>query len=608
MAQQINVDIFVKNQKIYPFSSLTINQQLNGHHYFELRFNHDVLEEKNTLLINRSKVFLGEEITITLSTKYESGYPDNVFKGIVTEIDISNDINSAGDLLFKGYSPTILMENGQTNASFSNTNLSNVLNNIVSGIPDNVLRSAINPEYKSNIPYVVQYNESNFDFARRLAAEFGEWFFYDGTKFCFGKPSSNSSIDLNYPRDITNLNLQVKVGPANFEQTGYYSKDDKKFSSPSSSQSAQGLDSFGNHALSASNRLFNKPTNTLSVRPVQNKNELDNLVKVQKAAQAARLVCLVAGSDSPYVKLGSSVSVSAIAPGNSSEDFGKFIITSVIHSTDGLGNYNNVFEGLPESLKVLPNPYGKKPVAESQLAIVKNLQDPDNLGRVKVQLMWQKDNETTPFIRVLMPHAGMRNDNKKNRGAFFTPEVGDYVIVGFTQNDPDRPFVMGSMPHGKAINTSMNSDNNAKAIRTRSGNTIYFFDNEKKNEQEIKIETDDDNFISILLQNGKGNIKIYSTHTIDIKSDKVVNVTSKDINVKASNNISIEAGKNITIKAKEKIEIKSMEASIEATQSLEGKSAQVKLEGYATTTVKGTLLNLEGGATANLKAGIVKIN
>ena len=42
----------------------------------------------------------------------------------------------------------------------------------------------------------------------------------------------------------------------------------------------------------------------------------------------------------------------------------------------------------------------------------------------------------------------------KTEDFFFTPEINDFVIVGFTQNDPNRPFVMGSVPHGKAIDTA----------------------------------------------------------------------------------------------------------------------------------------------------------
>jgi len=36
------------------------------------------------------------------------------------------------------------------------------------------------------IPYTVQYNETNYQFLKRLAIRFGEWMYYDGNQFFFG--------------------------------------------------------------------------------------------------------------------------------------------------------------------------------------------------------------------------------------------------------------------------------------------------------------------------------------------------------------------------------------------------------------------------------------
>ncbi len=608
MAQQINVDIQVKDQKIAPFSSLTLNQQFNGHHYFELRFNHDVVEAKNAVLINKSKDMLGEEITISFTTKYDSGYADNTFKGIITEICVDNSLNSTSELVFKGYSPTILLESGEHNASFIDKNLNQIVKAALGNIPGNVLSSAVAPSSNTSIPFTVQYRESNFDFTRRLAAEYGEWFFYDGTKFNFGKPSGGSTVELKYPRDIANLNLSVKMTPLNFEDTAYYSKEDKKFSSPSSGQNVAGLDTFGTLAQNASNKHFSKPVTALSLKPYQSKSELDEYVKAQKSGLAGGMVYVRASCDSPYIKLGTTLAISATKGDNTSEDYGKFIVTSVVHSTDGLGNYTNVFEAVPATLKVMPNPYSDKPIAEPQLGVVKSMKDPDNLGRVQVQLLWQKDGDTTPYIRVMGHSAGVGDGNKKNRGMLFIPEEGDYVVVGFEQNDPAQPFVLGSVHHGKAISTSGMDDNNTKAISTRSGNTIFFYDKENDKEQEIRILTDEKNYISIKVPNGKGAIQIYSTDTIELKSETSITLTSKDINIKASNNITMEANKDITVKAGSNLKMSGVKIASEASAAFEAKGAQVKIEGSGPTSVKGGILQLEGSGPTTLKGAIVQIN
>ena len=51
-------------------------------------------------------------------------------------------------------------------------------------------------------------------------------------------------------------------------------------------------------------------------------------------------------------------------------------------------------------------------------------------------MLWQKNNATTDWIRVLTPDGGSSEPFSKNRGYVFIPEVGDQVIVGFRYNDP----------------------------------------------------------------------------------------------------------------------------------------------------------------------------
>ena len=134
------------------------------------------------------------------------------------------------------------------------------------------------------------------------------------------------------------------------------------------------------------------------------------------------MVYLNASSDSPYVNVGAILKIVAEkieSDTKSEEDFGKFIVMNVTHSTDGLGNYSNYFTGIPSGIDVVPNPYDKAPEAEPQLAVVKQNNDPDNLGRVKVQFLWQQDQETTPWLRVMSMHAGTRTGGDKNRGFFF---------------------------------------------------------------------------------------------------------------------------------------------------------------------------------------------
>ena len=51
----------------------------------------------------------------------------------------------------------------------------------------------------------------------------------------------------------------------------------------------------------------------------------------------------------------------------------------------------------------------------------------------------------TSWIRVLTPDAGSSGKVSSNRGFVFIPEKGDQVMIGFHYNDPNRPYVQGSL-------------------------------------------------------------------------------------------------------------------------------------------------------------------
>lgn len=599
---------------------MSLRQAFNEHHTFELQFNHDVIEKTGANTIDKSKDFLGKPITITFNDLKKSG-TDAVFKGIVTDVHFSNSLSSSGDIIFSGYSPTILLDSGEANSSNLSRTLSQVVKTVTENVPANDLSVKINPVKKTAIPYIVQYRESNFAFIRRLAAEYGEHFFYDGSALNFGKPSQAKEISLQYPKDISDLKLRLRAAPVSSEQISYLSKDDKKIQKPTNGMQVAGLDTLGKHALSTSESIFSGHPSTLSRRKFLEEKELEESVKIAKSLAAADLTTLSASSDSPFVQLGTTAHV--ITQGT---DYGKFTVISVHHQTDGLGNYQNEFTAVPSTVAVMPSIYSGKPAAEPQIGKVTEIKDPDKLGKVKVQLLWQKDTATTPYIRVLTPHGGTYGDGKKTRGHFFTPEVGDYVIVGFTQNDPDRPFVMGSFPHGKAIDSAPSTDKNQiKSISTRSGNIISFIDKDSDKEQEIRIQTDNTNYISINLKNSDGTIKIYSSKAIEVNSKETIVVKSgksidvqgdKTINVK-SEKITVEATDTITLKANKKIEMKAADIAIEGSKGFEAKGgatakvegAQLEVSGSAKATVKGgAQLELQGGAMASLKGGIVQIN
>lgn len=221
---------------------------------------------------------------------------------------------------------------------------------------------------------------------------------------------------------------------------------------------------------------------------------------------------------------------------------------------------------------------GKGRVYGVKLAIVTNTQDPEKLGRIKVNYPWLSETSESDWVRVCSPFAG------KDRGQFFLPDVGDEVLVAFQQGDMDLPYVLGGLWNSSSTPPEENADgkNNIKIIKSRSGHTITISDDSEGKKEMVEIKTNAGH--QILLDDAAGSEKI----------DIIDKTGSNKINIDAvSNAITIESAMEMTLKA--------VNITIEASGNLNLKGAIVKAESSAT-------MNLEAGAINTIKGAMVKIN
>ena len=194
--------------------------------------------------------------------------------------------------------------------------------------------------------------------------------------------------------------------------------------------------------------------------------------------------------------------------------------------------YKNRFKAIPATIKALPSPKVRMPLAETQMATVLSKADPQGKGRVRVRMNWQTDGMQTGWVRVMTPDGGSSSDVKSNRGFVFIPEVSDQVLLGFRHGDPARPYVLGSLFNGVTGSGGF-AANHKKSLTTRSGSTVTF----------------DDTAHTILLQTTRAN-KIFVDElngTITISSAEEVNVKTKNINIEASEDMKINVGKNLEL-------------------------------------------------------------
>jgi phage protein D len=177
-------------------------------------------------------------------------------------------------------------------------------------------------------------------------------------------------------------------------------------------------------------------------------------------------------------------------------------------------------------------------------------------------------------------------------GSFFIPEIGSSVVVGFLDEDPRFPVVLGCLYNStNAPPETMSATNPKKAIYSKSL---------------IKLEFDDQNKILTLLTPGGNSIII---------SDKARGITITDVNgstIKMSpSGIFMSSNGDITLKSGKKLNLVGtigIAASC-ALGDVDIKGLNIAAEATLNATLKGTMqAQLESSLQTVVKGGIVMIN
>jgi Rhs element Vgr protein len=222
---------------------------------------------------------------------------------------------------------------------------------------------------------------------------------------------------------------------------------------------------------------------------------------------------------------------------------GHALVTGIAHRVDREGWRTDVQLGLTSKTYAEEHELRDSPAA-GQLPGVRGLQigsvagfadDPDQELRLQVTLPALATGSEPIWARVASPDAG------KGRGYFFRPEVGDDVLVGFFNEDPRQPVVLGALFSSKSGPPSdcatLTEANTKKGIVTKAGTKILFDDADKPS---LTIETAAHN--RILLDDKNGVLQLSDQHGNKITMD--------------DKGITIESFKDLTLKAADKIAIK----------------------------------------------------
>ena len=576
------ITISVGKKSLSSFISLQIEQNIGKHHRFQMAVELETGSNRYVHNINSSKDWLGESIVVKVANT-------PIFVGVVTNIQLHREGSDFGCIIVSGYSATYRMETAHSCFSWNDTTIGDVVKKLCEQAK---VQLELNPEYKENKDYICQYEESDFDFIRRLAHQYQEWMYYDGTKLIFGKPKKLADpIRLEYGTTLSSLDIGLQTLARSEQVFSYHSGSDREMERMTPDQ-AIGHDKLSGGAFRASLGMFSKPARQRALPRISDESELINYMGRKQAAETAETHYITAESQVPTLRVGSVVSLYSSfleRVGNiSKESLGNFIIIEITHEVSQGSYYKNRFKAIPATIKALPSPKVRMPLAETQMATVLSNADPQGKGRVRVRMNWQTNGMQTGWVRVMTPDGGSSDDVKSNRGFVFIPEVGDQVLLGFRHGDPARPYVLGSLFNG-TTGGGGGQGNNCKSLTTRSGSSL------KLDDSAGSVTLHDKGGVKMNFD-GAGNqtLATKASATTTVGKDASLLQMDKDGNIelKANTKITLTIEGSKIIITKDKITLESPEIEVNGTTSATVNSSAINMQG-GTTNITTTTINLK---------------
>jgi len=499
---------------------------------------------------------------------------ESIFKGIIIRhgLEVSD---KASKLVLDLKDPAVKMTVGRKNKYFFESKDSDIIEEILGAY------SGLSPDVEATTtthPEMVQYYVTDWDFILTRAEVNGKLILVEDSKVKILKPetSAEAKLELQYGTNVVEFQAEMDAR-TQYSASKSTSWDLANQELKETEGSDPGMDFQSNISGADLADVIG-----LSDFRLQHSGGLDDQ-ELQAWADAKLMRSRLSKIQGQVKILGDNT----LKPGDmvslagfGSRFNGKAFVSSVYHEISpsrkwfthlGLGLDSRFVSSLYDDVLDAPAAGLIPAIRGLHVGVVTSLEDPDGEHRVRIYIPVIDPSSEGTWARMSTPDAGEGDDA---RGIFFLPEVGDEVIVGFINEDPRDPVILGQLySSAKPAPFTQNEDNFQKGIVTRSQLKLVF-DDEKKS---ISIETPNGNKIilsddegSILLQDENGN-------KATLSADGIVLESAKDIILKASGDVKIE-GVNIEIKA----------------------SAQLKADGGAgaeftssgSTTVKGSIVQI----------------
>jgi Rhs element Vgr protein len=520
--------------------------------------------------------------------KINAGYgsqEDTIFEGVVVKHGIKITGDNYSRLVVECRDKAVAMTIGRKNANYVDSKDSDIITKLIgnsSGLSSDV--SATTTQYKE----LVQYYCTDWDFMLSRAEVNGLLVIVDAAKVSVKAPATGGtpSLKVTYGSDLMEFHADIDAR-TQFSKVEGVSWDLKNQAIVQQQAAPQTLNAQGNLDSATLAKVIGLDSFRLQTPAPLESAVLKSWADGQQVkAGLARIRGRMKFQGSAKAKAGELIELEGV--GNRFN--GKVFVSEVNHAVRD-GNWVTEVEfGMPQGWfaesrdLVAPPASGFLPGIEGlHIGVVKKLDaDPEGQYKVQVSIPVLQAETDGVWARLSMFYAS------DGIGAFFVPEIGDEVVLGYFNNDPSNPVILGSLYSSKRKPAyELTADNFKKAIVTKSKLKLEFDDDKKI----ITIITPANNQIvisddgkSILLKDQTGN-------QAKLSEDGILLDSPKDITISAKGKISLSATGNVEIDSKADMKASATNISHTANAAFTAKgNASVEVSSPGQTTVKGSMV------------------
>ncbi len=552
--------------------------------------------------ISETATFLpGKEVEIT------AGYNSKektIFKGVIVKQGIQITGDEGSMLVVTAKDKAVKMTLGRKNNIYNKSKDSDLIGKLIgnSGLSKDVEATTV--QYET----IVQYYATDWDLMLMRAEINGLIVTLDAGKVTVKKPDTSQKpvVEVTYGDTIYNLHADMhsesQVSSASIKGAAWDYSTQKLFESGPASVS---VTEQGNYTSATLAKVFNITDLPMQTGASFNADSLKSWATAEiQRSMLSKITGMVSFQGMADVKSGVVITLAGVG----ARFNGNAFVSSVRHTiADGNwvteAGFGLSFKWFSEQMSDIeaPNASGLLPAIRGlQTGIVQKVAtDPNGEFRVFVELPLLKSENKQMWARLATFYTTPKG------GSFFMPEKNDEVVIGYMNDDPNDPIILGSL-YSKKIDTPFapDEDNTKKALYTKGELKVLFDDKDKI----ITISTPAGNIVTLDDKAKKISLADCNKNTIVMSDSGIAIDSASSIKITAKQDITVNAGTSLTEEAKTDVSISGQNIKADAKMDAAVSGLNVKATAKMEFAAKGLTAALEGSTMTTVKGALVKIN